>query len=100
MKYLLISIAIMAGGTYLIRVLPITLFQKQIKSVWIQSFLHYIPYAVLSALTFPAVFYATGNEITSVIGTLAALILAYFNRGLVVVAAGAVIGALAVSFFL
>ncbi len=97
--YLFISVAVMAGITYLIRALPITLFQKEIRSVWVKSFLYYIPYAVLAALTFPAVFYATGNEITSMAGTAAALVLAYFDRGLVIVAAGAVGGALLVSLF-
>ena len=97
--YLLISIAVMAGITYLIRVLPITLFQKEIKSKRVQSFLYYIPYAVLGALTFPAVFYATGNQAASVGGTGIALVLAFFDRGLVVVAAGAVLCALFVSFF-
>ena len=96
--YLLISIAVMAGITYLIRVILITLFQKEIKSVWIQSFLYYIPYTVLAALTFPAVFDATGNKPASIAGTVIALILAYFDKGLVIVAAGAVAGALVVSF--
>lgn len=99
MTYLLISIAIMAGITYLIRALPITLFQREIKSVWVRSFLFYIPYAVLAALTFPAVFYATGNNLTSLAGTLTALVLAFFDRGLIVVAIGAVVSALLVSLF-
>lgn len=97
MTYLLISIAIMAGITYLIRAIPITLFQREIKSVWVRSFLFYIPYAVLAALTFPAVFYATGNEAASIAGTVAALVLAFFDRGLIVVAVGAVVSALLVS---
>ncbi|MBO5485603.1 MAG: AzlD domain-containing protein [Eubacterium sp.] len=91
---LLIGVAIMAGITYLIRVLPITIFQKKIKSVWIQSFLFYVPYAVLAALTFPAIFYGTGNFTASVVGTIVALILAWFNTGLVIVALGAVVSAL------
>lgn len=99
MNKTLISIAIMAGITYLIRVLPITIFQKEIKSAFIQSFLYYVPYAVLAALTFPSIFYATGNELASLVGTLAALVLAYFDLGLVIVAFGAVVGAL-VTFLL
>lgn len=95
--YLLISIAIMAGITYLIRVIPISLFQKEIQSIWIRSFLYYIPYAVLGALTFPAVFYATGNETASLVGTAAALTLAFFDRGLIIVALGAVVSALIIS---
>ncbi len=98
-NYYLYGIAIMAIITYIIRVLPITLFQKEIKSKFIQSFLYYVPYAVLASLTFPAIFTATGNEITSIAGTLVALILAYFNKGLVIVAIGAVVTALVISFF-
>lgn len=96
MRQILISIAVMAGITYLIRVLPISIFRREIKSVFIQSFLYYVPYAVLAALTFPSIFYATGNEISSLAGTAAALVLAYLGRGLVTVAVGAVILALLV----
>ena len=91
---MLTSVAIMAVITYIIRVLPITVFRKKISSVFIQSFLYYVPYAVLAALTFPAIFTATGNTMTSIVGTVLALVLAFFDRGLVVVAIGAVIGAL------
>ncbi len=91
---MLLYIAIMALITYLIRVLPITIFRKKITSIWLQSFLFYVPYAVLAALTFPAIFTATGMTSTSVAGTAVALVLAYFDRGLVVVAVGAVVGAL------
>lgn len=96
---MLISVAIMAGITYFIRVLPITVLRKKITSVFIQSFLFYVPYTVLAALTFPAIFSATGNVITSIFGTMIALVLAFFDRGLVVVAIGAVAGALVVGFF-
>lgn len=99
MTRMLLCIAIMALITYLIRVLPITVFQKKISSVFIQSFLYYVPYAVLAALTFPAIFSATGDTITSVAGTVVALVLAYFDRGLVVVAVGAVAGALLAGFW-
>lgn len=91
---LLMGVAIMAGVTYLIRVLPVALIRKEIKSKWLKDFLYYVPYAVLAALTFPSIFYATGNEAASLVGTLVALVLAYFNRGLVVVAIGSVVGAL------
>lgn len=95
----LIYIFIMAAITYLIRVLPITVFRKKITSIWLQSFLYYVPYAVLAALTFPAIFTATGNVVTSVTGTVVALILAYFDTGLVIVAVGAVVGALVAGLF-
>lgn len=99
MTRMLIYIFIMAAITYLIRVLPITVFRKKITSIWLQSFLYYVPYAVLAALTFPAIFTATGNVVTSVTGTVVALILAYFDTGLVIVAVGAVVGALVAGLF-
>ena len=99
MTRMLIYIFIMAAITYLIRVLPITVFRKKITSIWLQSFLYYVPYAVLAALTFPAIFTATGNVLTSVTGTVVALILAYFDTGLVIVAVGAVVGALVAGLF-
>lgn len=96
--YLLISVAVMAGITYIIRMLPITFFNKPIRSVRIRSFLYYIPYSVLAALTFPAVLEATGDVVSSVAGTVMALVLSFFDKGLVLVAAGAVAGALLFSF--
>lgn len=91
--YTLFAIAVMAIVTYIIRVLPLTVFRKKIKSRFINSFLYYIPYTVLAALTFPAIFEATGNIVVSVIATAVALILSYFNLGLVIVAIGAIITA-------
>ncbi|MBQ8762541.1 MAG: AzlD domain-containing protein [Clostridia bacterium] len=82
-------IAVMAGVTYLIRMIPFTLFRKKIKSRFIQSVLYYIPYAVLSAMTFPAIFYSTDNTVTAVVGTVIAIILAYFKLPLTVVAISA-----------
>ena len=96
---MLICLAIMAGITYLIRVLPITVLRKKITSVFIKSFLFYVPYAVLAALTFPAIFTATGNIVTSVVGTMIALIFAFFDLGLIVVAIGAVAGELLAGLF-
>ena len=60
---LLAYIAVMAGVTYLIRMLPLTVFQKKIKNRFIRSFLYYIPYAVLGAMTFPAILYSTGERL-------------------------------------
>lgn len=88
-SYILISIAVMAGMTYLIRVLPMAIFRKKIKSRFIQSFLYYVPYSVLSAMTFPAILSATGTMASAVIGTAAAVILAYLNKSLLTVAVGA-----------
>ncbi len=86
---MLIYIAVMAGVTYLIRMIPFTLFRRKIKSRFIQSVLYYIPYAVLSAMTFPSIFYSTDSPITAAIGTVTAIILAYFKLPLTVVALSA-----------
>ena len=68
---------------------PMVFFRKKIKNRFLRSLLHYIPIAVLTAMTVPAVFYSTAYLASAIVGTLAAVILAYFNRGLVTVAAGA-----------
>ncbi|MBR3962451.1 MAG: AzlD domain-containing protein [Oscillospiraceae bacterium] len=86
---IIIYIAVMAGVTYLIRMIPFTLFRKKIKSPFFRGFLYYIPYAVLSAMTIPAIFYSTGNTATSLIGTVVAVVLAYFKLPLIVVALAA-----------
>lgn len=79
-------IAVMAVTTYLIRVIPFAAVRGKIKSRFINSVLYYIPFAVLSAMTFPAIFFATGDVISSSVGTAAALILAFFDLPLIVVA--------------
>lgn len=84
-----IYIAVMAVVTYLVRMIPFTVFRKKIKSQFFRSFLHYIPYAVLSAMTIPAIFYSTGDMVTAAIGTVVAVVLAYFNMPLIVVALAA-----------
>lgn len=86
-----IAVILMACITYLIRMLPITLFRKEIKSQFFQSFLYYVPYAVLASLTFPAIFTSTGDVRTALCGTVVALVLAYFEKGLVVVAVGGIL---------
>lgn len=92
--YVLICIAVMAGTTYLIRVIPMLVFRKRIKSVFVQSFLFYVPYSVLSAMTFPAIFSCTGNMVSALGGTAAAMVLASKKKGLVTVAIGAAAAAL------
>ena len=84
-----IYIAVMAGVTYLIRMLPFAFFRKKIKSRFFRSFLYYIPYAVLSAMTIPAIFYTTHNIWTAVAGTAIALILAFLEKPLIIVAVAA-----------
>lgn len=86
---MILYIAVMAGVTYLVRMIPFTLFRRQIKSRYIRSVLYYLPYAVLSAMTIPAIFYSTGNLTTAAVGTVVAVILAFFDKPLIVVALAA-----------
>lgn len=77
-----IYMLIMAGVTYLIRVLPLTLIRKEIKSTFIRSFLYYVPYVTLSVMTFPAIIQATQNPIAASIAFVVAILLAWFGRSL------------------
>ena len=86
MQYVLISVAIMAVVTYLPRMLPLAIFKKKITNPWVKSFLAYVPYAVLAAMTFPAILYATSSLYSALAGLLVALVLAYYNKSLLVVA--------------
>ena len=97
---IVVYIAVMAIVTYLIRMLPLTLFRSKIKSKFLRNFLKYIPYTVLSAMTFPAIFYSTGNVITATVGTVAALITAFFGLPLIIVAAAAAGAALIAGLFI
>lgn len=97
---LLIYIGVMAGVTYLIRMLPFTLFRKEITSPFVKSLLYYLPYAVLSAMTIPAIFYSTGNMTTAAVGTVVAVGLAYCKCPLIVVALSAAASALLTGFLL
>lgn len=94
-----IYITVMAVVTYLIRMIPFTFFRKKIKSRFFRSFLYYIPYAVLSAMTIPAIFYSTGNIVTAIAGTVTAFVLSYFNLPLIVVALSATAVAFIVGLF-
>ena len=89
MSYLVIGIAIMSVVTYLIRVTPMVVFRKKIENKRIKSFLYYIPYTVLAAMTFPAVFSSTQSQSSAIAGCIVGVLLAYFRKGLVVVAVGA-----------
>lgn len=87
--YIITAIAVMALVTYFVRMLPFVLFRKKITNVRVKSFLYYVPYAVLSAMTFPAIFSSTGTYPSAITGCAAAVILAYFKKGLLTVAVGA-----------
>lgn len=86
---LFMYILAMAVTTYLIRMLPFTLFRKKLTSSFAKSFFAYIPYAVLAAMTFPGAFYATGSFYTALAGVVTAIVLTLCNRSLIVVALGA-----------
>lgn len=82
-----IYILTMAVVTYLIRMLPLTLFRKKIKNQFVLSFLYYVPYTCLTAMTVPAIFSATSTPITAWIGFLTAVVLGWFKKNLITVAA-------------
>ncbi|MBE6675931.1 MAG: AzlD domain-containing protein [Ruminococcaceae bacterium] len=86
MKDFWIYLVILAGSTYLIRAIPFAAIRKKINNRFIKSFLYYIPYAVLSAMTLPAAFYATGNVISGAVGLIVGGIFAYMGKSLTLVA--------------
>lgn len=90
-------LAVMALVTYFVRMLPLVLVKKKIKNRFILSFLHYIPYAVLTVMTVPAIFYAT-SFVPALIGFVTAVVLAYFEKPLVLVAAAASVAVLLTDF--
>ena len=83
--YNFIAVLIMSLVTYIPRALPIAFFKKKIKSQFINSFLFYVPYAVLACLTFPGVFFFSNNIYIAIIGTVTAITLAFFKQKLFVV---------------
>ena len=101
-----IYMLIMALTTYMIRVIPIGFVQKKLENEWIQDFVFYIPYCVLSAMTFPYVLYSTTpygentHLLSAVLATVAAVMMSWNNKGLVKVAFVAVLVAIVVEYFL
>ncbi len=79
-------LAVMAGVTYLIRMLPLTVFRREIKSVFIKSFLHYVPYAVLAAMTIPGILSSTGDVRTALAGLAVAAVMGWQGKSLLAVA--------------
>ena len=94
--YLLVT----AGTTYLVRMLPLVLMKGRITNRFLLSFLHYIPYAVLSVMTIPAIFTATGSLTSAAAGFAVALLLAWKGRSLLTVAAAACAAVLAAEMIL
>ena len=85
----IIYILVMAGATYLIRMLPLTLVRGKIESTFIKSFIFYVPYAVLSAMTIPAIFYSTSSLASAIAGLVVAIVLAFIGKSLLTVAISA-----------
>ncbi len=81
-----IYLAIMAGVSFLIRVIPLTFIQKQIKNLFLQSFLYYFPYVTLAVMTFPAITEATQSPISGTTALLIGVIAAWFGASLFQVA--------------
>ncbi|MBR6593575.1 MAG: AzlD domain-containing protein [Clostridia bacterium] len=81
-----IYLMVLAGSTYLIRAIPFAAMRRKVKNSFVRSFLYYIPYTVLSAMTFPAALYATGNVTAAAVGLAVAVVFAVLGMGLTVVA--------------
>jgi len=99
MKNNYIYIILMALTVFMIRVLPLTLIRKQIKSQFIKSFLYYVPYVTLSVMTFPAIIDATNNPIAGFISLVLGLIAAYKDFGLFKVTLICCLSVLIIEFF-
>ena len=97
---MILMVFAMAAVTYVIRMIPMVFFRKKIKSKYLYSLFYYIPYAVLSAMTFPFVFFATESVIAAVVGTIVALVAAFSKRSLIVVALLACVAVFAVEFLI
>ena len=95
-----ISAMVMMAVAYAVRAVPFTLFRRKVRNRFMRSFLYYIPYAVLTAMTVPAAWYATSSFAVSSCGLGIAAILAYRGRGLVVVSLAACAGAFAMMLLL
>jgi branched-subunit amino acid transport protein len=87
------QLAVMAGVTYLIRAIPLVLCKGEVTNRFFRSFLAYVPYAVLGAMTFPAILFSTDGLVSSAAGTIVALVLAFGRKSLLTVAVGACVAA-------
>ena len=85
-KNIYLYIAVMAGVSYLIRVLPLTLIRKPIKNQFIQSFLYYVPYVTLAVMTFPAILSTTNSTVSAALALVIGIIAAWCGRSLLSVA--------------
>ena len=93
-------ILVMFAVTYLVRVLPITLIRRKIRSPFLQSFLYYVPYVTLAVMTFPAIVEATRSPLAGLLALIAGAVLAWFGGNLFQVAVACCMVALVAEFFL
>ena len=91
-----LGLIVMAGVTYLIRLVPMVLIKKKIENRFIRSFLYYVPYTVLTVMAFPTMFSCTGNYVSGTIAVVICIFLAYISHGMMSVAVG---GAISVALY-
>lgn len=89
--YTILVLIVMFVVTFIPRAIPITFVTKKIKSTFVKSFLYYVPYAVLSALTIPSIFNCCGNIYIAIAGTACAILLSFLNQKLYIVSLASVI---------
>ena len=94
MSDFLIYLLILSGSTYLIRAVPFAAVRRSITNKYVKSFLYYIPFAVLTAMTIPSAFYTTGNVASGAVGLFVGGAFAFKGKGLTFVAVASCIGAL------
>ena len=90
MQKMIVAVLLMAVVTYIPRVLPMIFVKGQLKSPFLRSFLYYVPFAALGAMTFPGILYSTGDMTSASMGMIVALVLAFFERDLLEVTVGAI----------
>lgn len=98
LKTFFLYLLVMSGSTYLIRAIPFAVINKKIENRYIKSFLYYIPYAVLTAMTFPAILYATDYVLSAVVGFVVALVFAWKGKSLTTVAVAACVAVFLVEY--
>jgi branched-subunit amino acid transport protein len=98
--YILMGVGVMALVTYIPRAAPLVLFRRKITHPFFRSLLHYIPYAILSAMTFPDILFATSSVYSGLAALAAGLAISFFERGLLLTAIGAVLAAFVTEMFL
>ena len=96
---ILIYIACMAGVTYLIRVLPLTLIRKEIKNRTLRSFLYYVPYVTLAIMTFPTIIHSTQSIAAGIAALVVAIVIAFLGKGLLWTAVGACLTVFIIELF-